>query len=313
MLTATATPASPATPVVHNSEAAWLEARRNFITATDAAPILGASPWVSPFALYAKKLGLVPDSATSEVMRLGQRLEPVVADCYAEETGRSLVVPPSHTLFVSSTRPWQATSLDRLIEPHPDTGRLSWGVLEIKTTSAFKAGDWENGVPLHYMAQVQHELAVMGYEWASVAVLIGGQKFLWLDVERDDDFIARLIEAEAEFYNRLIAQDPPPVDGSDAAREALAALYRREQAGVTVALPPDADDLDLRLQACQREIKRQQELAQLYQNQIKALIGTAEVGTLPNGVSYQWKTVAKKSYTVAASETRVLRRRGGAE
>ena len=300
-----------AVAAVHATRADWLEARRNHITATDAPAILGLSPWASPFALYARKLGLIEDAAESEAMYWGSKQEPLIAERYHEETGRELLAPPPYTLYTHRERTWQATSLDRIIIADPSTGHSGPGLLEIKTTSAFRGDDWDDGPPRHYLVQLQHELAVLGYDWGGFAVLIGGQKFLWCDVLRDDDLIAGLLTAEAEFYARLQAQDPPPVDGSDAAKAALTALYQHERPGTVVALPPEADRWDAIRQAAAQEIERQMGLKQEADNALKALIGTAEVGTLPCGVSYSWKTVEKKAYQVPASSTRVLRRKGG--
>jgi len=39
----------------------WLAVRREGITATDAATIMGASPWDSPFALWHRKKGNLPE------------------------------------------------------------------------------------------------------------------------------------------------------------------------------------------------------------------------------------------------------------
>lgn len=288
---------------------AWLEARRQAITATDAPVILGVSRFASPFSLYAKKLGLVEDVAESEAMRWGLALEPLIAERYREETGRALLDPPAWTLYRSPLRPWQASSIDRVILPDPSTGHSGPGLLEIKTAGAHASDDWADGPPLAYQVQLQHELAVLGYQWGSLAVLIGGQKFLWTDVERDERFIERMTVAEAAFWTRLQAQEPPPVDGSDAARDAIAALHPREAPGLTVALPPEADTWDAIRQAACAEIERQTALKQEAENALKHLIGDAEVGTLPCGVSYSWRVQERKEYVVKASRTRVLRRK----
>lgn len=294
----------------HATREDWLFTRRSAITATDAAAILGVSPWKTAYVLWASKLGLIDDDPESEAMRWGTRLEPLIAERYAEETGRELVCPQPWTLYCSTVpgREWQATSLDRVVVGDP----RGLGLVECKTTSAFRAGDWADGVPEACRVQVQHELAVTGCAWASVAVLIGGQQFLWTDLTRDDTFIYDvLLPAEAAFWQQLVTQTPPEVDGSDAARAALHARYPREAAGTTIALPPEADAWDAERQAALQAISEAEARKATAENHLKALIGDAERGSLPCGVSYQWKTVNRREHVVAASACRVLRRVGG--
>ena len=65
----------------------WLELRRNAIGGSDAAAILGLSKWSSPLAVYADKLGLVPEREDNEAMRQGRDLEEYVASRFTEATG----------------------------------------------------------------------------------------------------------------------------------------------------------------------------------------------------------------------------------
>lgn len=43
-------------------------------------------------------------------------------------------------------------------------------VFEAKTSSAYKAEEWETGIPVSYYAQVQHYLAVTGWQGAYIPV-----------------------------------------------------------------------------------------------------------------------------------------------
>src|SRR5262245_52949583 len=62
--------------------AAWLEARRKGIGASEIAAVLGISPWESPFSLYWRKVNGWDYEPSSE-MEWGTRLEPVIAEKYA--------------------------------------------------------------------------------------------------------------------------------------------------------------------------------------------------------------------------------------
>jgi predicted phage-related endonuclease len=67
-------------------------------------------------------------------------------------------------------------------------------------------------------------MAVLGWSWGSLAALLGGNRLVWFDVERNDRFIAALRVAVAEFWERLLTLTPPPVDASESSRRALTVL-----------------------------------------------------------------------------------------
>lgn len=184
------------------------------------------------------------------------------------------------------------------------------GVLEIKTASAYARDEWADGEPpLHYQIQVQHQFAVTGYSWGSIAVLFGGQEFAWLDVERDDAFIEALIAKEREFWDRVERRDPPPPDASESCRELLRALYPREVAGKTIALPVEAVEWDRqRLDAIDR-LREAAAAKTEAENNLIAALGDAETGLLSDGTRYNYRQQERKGYTVQPGTHRVLRRK----
>ena len=286
-------------------EAEWLSARRGGLGSSDAPAILEVSAWKSPLQVYSEKLGIIePDAVESEAMEWGKALEPVIAQRYVKETGRFLQDPGRFTIQRSRRYPLMLATLDRFVAAGNHRGL---GILEIKTTGSFKADQWEEEPPLPYQVQVQHQLAVMGFAWASIAVLIGGQKFRWLDVERNDRFIALLIEREAAFWERLQKHEPPPPDPSEATKEILAKLYPKD-VGTSVALPGEALEWDrLRVEA-KDQIKHWEAKEREAENLLKAHIGDATFGVLPSGITYSWKAGIRRGYTVEETSVRTLRR-----
>lgn len=281
----------------------WLRERRNGIGASDAAAILGENPWASPLQVYCDKLGIGEPVEENEKMKWGVRLEPIVAEAYAEETGRELFDLGRFTILRSIERPWLQATLDRPILNDP----RGPGDLEIKTTAAHNEGDWEDGAPRHVWVQKQHQLAVTGAAWGSIAVLIGGQKLLWCDVERDDRFIDGMLEQEAEFWKRVVDLDPPQPDASDRTRELLAKLYPADS-GAVIPMEGRFIDLDLELLTLKEEIKQAEARKTAIENELKAALGDASTGVLPNGVKFTWKAQTRAEHVVAASTFRVLRR-----
>jgi predicted phage-related endonuclease len=86
--------------------------------------------------------------------------------------------------------------------------------------------------------QVQHQLAVTGKRAADVAVLLCGQQLAVHRIERDDELITRLVPLEAQFWQYVMSDTPPPADGSESADRALRHLYPGN-AGATVDFTGD--------------------------------------------------------------------------
>lgn len=280
---------------------AWLEARRSGIGSSDAPGVLGISPFASPLSVYADKIGAAFDKETSEAMRWGTKLEPLIVEEFGQETGRKVV--RTNQLIRSTERPWQLATLDAEQEK---LGRDGPGVLEIKATG-FRAGDWTEGVPAHVFAQVQHQLDVTGYRWGSVAVLMFGCRMLWADVARDDTFIEKMRAAEADFWARVLAREPVAPDGSKASLDALRALYPHDT-GEVIVLPGNLIGLDAEREALKAEMKSSEGRLACLDAELKAAIGDASVGELANGVSFTYRLQKRKAYEVKETNFRVLRR-----
>lgn len=287
------------------TEAEWLAARRNSIGGSDAATILEQNQFSSPLELYAEKLGLVEPSEVGQPARWGKRLEPAIAAGYTEETGRQLVDHGYH-LFKSADYPWAHATIDRqiiLVDNKPGPG-----VYEAKLTGYYKKSEIEADIPIVYQIQVQHNIAVLGLEWGSVAILLNGRELLWADLERNDRFIEVLMDKEREFWDRVQTQQPPPPGPSKSARETLGKLYPQDT-GATIVLPLEAYEWDRRRTAAKEALKKAEAECDEAENMIKAALGDATVGVFPDGVGrFTWKSQTRKAYSVAETSMRILRR-----
>jgi len=283
----------------------WLEQRKNGLGGSDAAVILGLSPWKSPLALWSEKTGLVEpeDIGALEYVEWGNILEEPIAKKYSEVTGRKLVDHGRYLIFKSPIHPFMFCTPDREIVPIDDRGP---GELSIKTAGAYKEHDWEEEPPLMYQAQLQHELIVRELLWGSFAVLIGGQKFRWCDQDRNEDLCSYILEKEEEFWDQVQREDPPPADASDSTKEVLLRLYPQDT-GESVALSPDALDWAEKRSSLKQEEKRIKSELQEVDNLIKAAIGDATFGVLPDGSGFKWAQQKRAGYTVQPTEFRVLR------
>lgn len=281
----------------------WLAERKKHVGASEVATILGLSHWRSPYSLWAEKVGLGGNDDESEAQEWGQLLEEPIARKYSATTGRELIDHGRFNVRPHASAPLACT-LDREIVQYDERGP---GALEIKTAGIFKADDWTDGAPLLYQVQVQAQLAVTGWSWGSAAVLIGGQRFRWCDVARNDAFIAVMLRKVEEFWTLVEKETPPPVDGSEPTSEILRRLYPRDN-GEVIALPGEARDWTEQYDRACEVIKKAEADKREAQNKIIAAIGEATTGVMTDGTKWTYRTQERKASTVGASTFRVLRK-----
>ncbi len=240
--------------------------RRRGIGSSDAPVVAGEVG--SALELWAEKSGLVeraePDEHLARVFEWGHRLEPVVADWYADTTGRTL--QRVNQALRHPTVVFAFASLDRRV-----VGERR--LVEIKT-SRF---GWTPGedLPGWVQCQVQHQLWVTGYEVADVAVLTGGSEPRIHEVPRDDAFIADLAYLEAEFWGWVRSGTRPPVDGSENARRVLSRLHPRND-GTFIPASADIERVVLDWRAAKVEAKAAEDAESTLANTVRALIGDAD-------------------------------------
>jgi predicted phage-related endonuclease len=151
-------------------------------------------------------------------MYWGTVLEEIVAKHYQKRTGYK--VRRVNAVLQHPDYSFMLANLDREV-----IGTNEVQLLECKTTGAYGAKLWAEGVPEYVQVQVQHQLAVTGRQSADVAVLVGGQEFRIYNIQRDEALIRHLIALEAEFWCYVEEDIPPPADGSESAQKALQTLY----------------------------------------------------------------------------------------
>jgi len=212
-----------------------------------------------------------------------------------EVTGR--FVDERQAVYVHPEHEWMLATIDGLTKD--EDGRTI--LFEGKTTGAWRAKTWKDDLPLAVWVQCQHNMSVTGTAAALVAVLIGGQKFELHHVDRDDAYIAQLIELESNFYHKhLVPQVPPAIDGSKASEKALAILFPTDDGTELTVDDPDAEDAILRYLDCKTAISDLEKEKRKAANEIKALLGDHLAGTIGGKYRATWKTIERDGYEVKA-------------
>lgn len=262
----------------------WLQTRTKGLGGSDASIVLGLNRWKTPFELWLEKTGqVIPESSQSEAAYWGTVMEDIVAKEFENRTGKK--VRRRNATFQHPEYPFLIANVDRLV-----VGEKA--ILECKTTSAYNADEWKDDeIPSPYIVQVQHYLGVLGpeYEKAYIAVLIGGQKFVWKEIERDDELIDMIFQAERHFWHEHVEKNvPPALDGSSAAEQFLKERYEEVDPEKTIDLKYEFKEKIEELLSLKETIKELEKQARSIENRIKYELKDAEVGFVQN---YQvtWK------------------------
>ena len=221
------------------TEAQWLEKRRNGIGGSDAAKILGISPFVTRKELYWDKINIPhahdPGEENWIAKEIGHRLESLVIKIF-ERSNPGWKVFYDRRMFFHPEYPWMLADVDGLVRD-PRTGKLY--IVEVKTCSVQALDKWgrqgSNQVPPEYEAQGRHYMAVLGIDGVIYICLAGNQKsgYRQAYIMRDHQKEEKLICAEADFWLNYVRKktEPPVMSGEDAKKviQALGKHYHRTE------------------------------------------------------------------------------------
>ena len=139
----------------------WLDWRRKGIGGSDAAAVIGVSPYSTARDLYYEKLNIVTagDNEDNWVQkRIGHLLEDLVAEIFSKKTG--FPVYQVKKMFYHPNHPYMLADVDYFVTlPENKTA-----ILEIKTTNYNAKDNWwldgKESVPVNYEIQGRHYMAV---------------------------------------------------------------------------------------------------------------------------------------------------------
>lgn len=262
----------------------WLRARKLGVGGSDVAAICGLNDWKSAFETYLDKVGDHPDGLSipdNDKMKWGRLLEDPVSDETARRTG-CVHVKPSY-LFQHRDIDWALVNPDRIVI---DPTRPDPGVLEIKTCAQWMGEKWgpdgSDSPATYAVFQAVHAMDVLDVQWADVAVLIGGQDHRCYRIERDMELVEMMRAYVADFWDRVLRRDPPPVTGAASDTDLLQRLFDAVE-GKSVLLGDDAEQLVSDYNVAHRALKAAEEAKSLAGNQLRQMLGDGEIGVNAQG------------------------------
>lgn len=262
----------------------WLLDRRRGIGGSDVATILGLNKWKSAYQLWLEKTGQVDlEHTESEPAYWGNVLEEIVAKEFQERTGKRVI--RRNQVFEHPLYPFLRANIDRWV-----IGENA--ILECKTANQYLSKDWEGEeIPTSYLCQVQHYMNVLNADKAYIAVLIGGQKFVWKEIQRDQELIDMIQNRLIDFWETNIVEGiEPVVDGSEATSSFLAEKYAAEGTEEITLSSEFNEMIQYRNQLKEDEKIIKDKISET-ENQIKNELGkrNAVIGITSNFV-VSWKT-----------------------
>ena len=267
--------------------------RRERIGGGDVAALLGISPYDSRWALWARKVGLVPEAEDNIRFRLGRNLASGIARTFEEETG--LYVAGEEMSLVHPEHAWATGHCDglafdgRIAEPSIE---YALGGVEIKTDRSFRP--WAEP-PAHVRAQA------LWYAWLTdlprwyVVVLFASFAFQvyeidCTDADADADMEYMAVEAERFWHDHVLTGTPPPPDGSEATTRALSAVYG---GGETDPVELDEDLVSTWAEA-KALVRADEKALDVIEQRLKAALGDHELGTVDGLDAVTWRPQSRK-------------------
>ncbi|MCD8013869.1 MAG: YqaJ viral recombinase family protein [Lachnospiraceae bacterium] len=268
----------------------WLELRRRGIGGSDASVVMRQNPYRSVIQLWEEKTGrLLVEDTGNEYTYWGNVMEPIIRREFTKRTG--LKVRQKHAMILHPKHPFLFADLDGIVTD--GDGRKC--IFEAKTVSQYREEQWKDGIPEEYMLQVQHYMEVCGMDKTYIAGLIGGNRFVFHKVYRDEQIIRELLEAEVSFWNEnVIADRRPAVDGTDATTDYLNGKYKRAVPDC-IALPQPMKAVLERYDEVNASLNELETQKKELANQLKEALQEHEAGEI-DGRLVSWKKVQKMTF-----------------
>jgi len=296
-------------PVIDRSKVHLVTGRRSGIGSSEVASLVGRG-FSSPLRVALEKRGELPDRELADVdwIKWGNRLEEPIARGYATDYGMRICCAQVALRHDDYPRMTATPDFWQYSEPK------GWGILEIKSVGSWNSSKWRSGAPTRYQEQLQHQLAVTGLTWGTIAALVGRQLVVY-DYARDEGKILELKLRCAAFWRRYVEGDEEP-ELLPRDVELLRELYPQDD-GSEIELPEQASSWDYMYQvadcdvaAARAALKAAETERDRWSMRIQRRMGAAAVARIGDS-RYEWVTKTRRNKAREASETtyRTFRRR----
>ncbi len=216
----------------------WLAYRKRHIGASETPYIMGSSPYVTPYQLWVRKKGLIPDVEMTPAMQRGKDLEPIALAEF-EEIHNIFMTPK---VFVSEEYPWMMASMDGVSL----CGKVA---VEIKCPGKKNHELALSGkIPEEYIYQLQHQMIVLKLD-SMLYFSFDGQKGVTLVAKKDPVLAEKCIFHTHAFWQSILNDEPPELCERDYTQKidndwAIVANRRKQIRSKIKELQKEEEDCD---------------------------------------------------------------------
>lgn len=199
----------------------WLAARQiQGIGASEAAAIVGLSPWMSKNELWYIKTGkkIAKDLSGNAAVEQGIRMEGAIRTVFAARHPEFQVEHHAYDILYQTERPWLFATLDgEITESFADSSVKKYP-LEIKTSTPRGKADWDKWsdgkIPDNYYIQILHQMLATGWDGAYLTAFLYGKEDITIreyefwrkDCEADLNW---LLKEETAFQESIVSGQKP--------------------------------------------------------------------------------------------------------
>jgi putative phage-type endonuclease len=207
------------------------------IGASDVAAILGLDKYRTPYQVWMEKTGRIAPFAGNEATKMGNLLEPVIAQLY-QERNPGVELRPCETIV--GDEEWMLATPDRVAMVRDEALPQEW-LVEIKSRSSYTISEFgEEGTdecPPDVLCQVMWQMKVTGLGSADVALLVDGRTFRQFRVDYDADLAKQMYTTLREWWYRHVVDglepEPTPSERIEQLKERFAVAANKEKVPAT--------------------------------------------------------------------------------
>lgn len=212
------------------------EARKKQIGGSDIAAIMGFSRWKTRLGLWAEKTGkLHNEIGNFEAAEIGTELEEFVSRKFSKKTGVQL--RRDSRTFTHAKYEYLVAHIDRWVVGED-------AIFEAKTCSAWKEKEWSGeDVPQEYILQCIWYCGILEKSKCYIAVLIGGQKFVWKEIKFDKELFEQMVNAAVDFWENFVLREVAPM-ASQGDSDTLQEMFPQASEKLTQLFGEEAELID---------------------------------------------------------------------
>ena len=281
---------SAAKKITAGSHEEWLSVRGRRIGGSTIAAIMGYDRYRTPYQVWKDLTGRTTERQDNKFTIAGHRLEQVVAEYFASDTGFNIVESSKEdVLYVHPEYDFIVASPDRMYTNEHD----ELCILECKTTQ-----NTVDETPLTWYCQLQWYLMVCGCNEGSIAWLSRGVDYGCRQFYANADFQMELLKTAVDFWNHHVMNDDVP----DFVRSSDIESYYQETSKKVVEADNSLLQLHQQLRAVKEQIKSLNAKEEELSEKVKMIMMDSETVSYFGKELFTWK-----QYSSVKIDTKRLR------